>query len=48
VNRAVSAGHFLKNFGAVMPQLTSSLKLKNDFAAAFALRGMCDCGFDFA
>src|SRR6266480_4611537 len=22
------------------------LKLKNDFATAFALRGMCDCGFD--
>ena len=26
----------------------SLLKLENDFAAAFALRGMCDCGFDFA
>ena len=25
-----------------------SLEFKNDFAAAFALRGMCDGGFDFA
>src|SRR5437870_11411184 len=24
------------------------LKLENDFAAAFALRGVCDCSFDFA
>jgi hypothetical protein len=23
-------------------------KVQNDFAAAFALRGVCDCGFDFA
>src|SRR5262245_37042344 len=27
---------------------TDSLELKNDFAAAFALCGICDCGFDFA
>src|SRR5258705_3341718 len=25
-----------------------SVKLKNDFSAAFTLRGMRDCGFDFA
>jgi hypothetical protein len=25
-----------------------SLELKNDFAVAFALRGVCDRGFDFA
>src|SRR5678816_875892 len=27
---------------------THSVKFKNDFAATFALRGMYNCGFDFA
>jgi hypothetical protein len=37
----------LENFKAVMPQLYELLKLQNDFAAAFALRGVRDRGFDF-
>ena len=49
-DRGIGVGRVLCALYAGCPvwAIIHSVKFKNDFAVAFALRGMCDRGFDFA